>query len=309
MGFLDQCEPPARQVHTPPQHSIDELAGPDFGEAFPQLLRQTITHAQQFAPLQCRQRIAAKAKAITFPFTKLLLDQPLLSHRKRPAHVAAMRSAKPFALGGDILSRWMHRRSDRKDDLLDEIQVFGTRHWVASRCGKAILHRDHALKIIDFGAQLIECVPACFNQPHALKGIDVDRNLPKAAPDIVARTIAGIETIGGFVEVDEQTDLLKVNHEATIALVIVRCQPTPTGSLRWRVRLDAGLRPDITIAVRLEPDNRQIRDYYLLPWIDIGATPRLGMAEDNGILLDTYRTDDLAPLYHLLRRHPLERRV
>lgn len=137
--------------------------------------------------------------------------------------------------------------------------------------------------------------------------VETNRQLRLMHPEVVATTIAGIVAIGGAVVVDEQTDLLLANQEVTLALVIARCQATPAGSLRWRVRLDAGLRPDITIVVRLGPDNRTVRDYYLLPWLDVGAKARIGMAEDNGFDLDAYRVDDLSPLFHLLRRHPLKR--
>jgi len=136
--------------------------------------------------------------------------------------------------------------------------------------------------------------------------VETNRQLRLMHPDVLASTIAGIEAIGGHVAVDGTTDLLFVNHEVTIAVVIVRCQTTAAGSLRWRVRLDAGLRPDITVVVRMAPDNGSVRDYYLLPWLDRGSDPHIGMAEENGIMLDAYRTEDLAPLYHLLRRHAVE---
>ena len=139
--------------------------------------------------------------------------------------------------------------------------------------------------------------------------VETNRQLRLMHPDVVASTIKGIEAIGGHAFVDETTDLLVVNHELTIALVIVRCQTTSAGSLRWRIRLDTGLRPDITVVVRLETDNHTARDYYLLPWIDVGQTPRFGLGEDNGVHLDAYRTEDLTSLYHLLRRHPLERAI
>ncbi|WP_066793470.1 recombinase family protein [Sphingomonas soli] len=193
----------------------------------------------------------------------------------------------------ELLRHLLASRGELSGMIIDEIDTMPSTAAYRSRFGSLLR-----------AYQLIGYQPA-----RDYRYVETNRQLRLMHPDVVARTIAGIEAIGGFVEVDEQTDLLTVNHEATIALVIVRCRSTPAGSLHWRVRLDTGLQPDITIAVRLEPDNRQIRDYYLLPWIDIGATPRLGMAEDNGILLDTYRTDDLAPLYHLLRRHPLERRA
>lgn len=137
--------------------------------------------------------------------------------------------------------------------------------------------------------------------------VETNRQLRLMHPEVVAANIAGIESIGGEVAVDARTDLLVVNREVTLAIVIARCRPTPAGSLRWRIRLDTGLRPDITVVVRLEPDNRTVRDHYLLPWIAVGGDPRIGLAEDNGVMLDAYRTDDLTPLYHLLRRHPLGR--
>ena len=136
--------------------------------------------------------------------------------------------------------------------------------------------------------------------------VETNRQLRLMHPEVVASTIAGIEAAGGEVDVDEANDLLVINREVTVALVIARCQTTAAGTLRWRVRLDAGLRPDITVVVRLGPDNRTVRDHYLLPWIDVGVRARIGMGEDNGLDLDAYRTDDLTPLYHLLRRHHLE---
>ncbi len=137
--------------------------------------------------------------------------------------------------------------------------------------------------------------------------VETNRQLRLMHPDVLAATVAGIEAFGGEVVVDERTDLLVVNREVTLAIVIARCRRTEAGSLRWRIRLDAGLRPDITVVVRLQPDNETVRDHYLLPWIDVGSNPRIGLAEENGVMLDAYRTDDLSPLYHLLRRHPLER--
>ena len=48
--------------------------------------------------------------------------------------------------------------------------------------------------------------------------------------------------------------------------------------MRWNVRLDTLLRPDITIAVRLAPDNQEAMDYYVLAKIDMTAS-RLRLAE------------------------------
>lgn len=137
--------------------------------------------------------------------------------------------------------------------------------------------------------------------------IETNRHLRLLHPEIVREVTQGIEATGGAVGVDPATDLLTVHGELTVSIVVVRCHATPAGTLRWKLRLDTGLRPDLTIVVRLDANNRRPRDFYLLPWIDVGSRETLKMAELNGLHLDAYRVDDLAPLYHLLRRSPIPR--
>jgi hypothetical protein len=120
----------------------------------------------------------------------------------------------------------------------------------------------------------------------------------------VADTIAGIERAGGRVNQDPNTDLLTINGEFTASLVVVRCRETGAGALRWHIRLDTGLQPDITIAVRMDSPNRTALDYYLLPWLDMTA-PRLRLAEHNGVSLDAYRFNSLEPLFAMAVRFRL----
>ena len=74
---------------------------------------------------------------------------------------------------------------------------------------------------------------------------------------------------------------------------------------RWLIRLDAGLKPDLTIAVRMDATNEGVRDYYLLPGIDM-TWENLRVAEANRICLDTYRCDTLDYFYRLMERTNLE---
>ncbi|AWN35966.1 recombinase family protein [Methylobacterium radiodurans] len=137
--------------------------------------------------------------------------------------------------------------------------------------------------------------------------IETNRHLRLLHPEIVSEVTRGIEDTGGAVGIDPTTDLLTVHGELTVSIVVVRCHSTRAGTLRWKLRLDTGLRPDLTIAVRLDADNQRPRDFYILPWIDVGSMETLRMAELNGLRLDAYRVDDLSPLYHLLRRSPTPR--
>jgi hypothetical protein len=123
-------------------------------------------------------------------------------------------------------------------------------------------------------------------------------------PQIVTGTIAGIEQVGGWVEQNPATDLLTINGEFTASIVVVRCRTTPAGSLRWKIRFDVGLWPDITVAVRMNQPNREALDYYLLPRIDMTG-PRLRLAEDNGVSLDAYRFETLDSFFGLAARAEL----
>ena len=135
--------------------------------------------------------------------------------------------------------------------------------------------------------------------------IETNRALRTLHPDVVAQVIGEIEAAGGVVRRDPISDLLTINDEFSASLVIVRCCQTAAGSNRWKIRLDTGLRPDITIVARMNATNEAIQDYYFLPWLDVGATPSLRLAPDNGVLLDAYRFDALEPFMDLVRRMPL----
>ena len=52
-------------------------------------------------------------------------------------------------------------------------------------------------------------------------------------------------------------------------------------------------------------ENVAVQDYYLLPWIDLGASGSVRLREDNGIFLDAYRFDGLEPFFELTRRSNL----
>lgn len=135
--------------------------------------------------------------------------------------------------------------------------------------------------------------------------IETNRVLRALHPDVVGRVISDIQAAGGTVRLDLQTDLLHINDEFSASVVISRCQVTLAGSLRWKVRFDNGLRPSITVVARMREDNVEIHDYYLLPWLDIGSTPNLRLAPENGILLDAYRFDTLEAFFDLTRRSQL----
>jgi DNA invertase Pin-like site-specific DNA recombinase len=152
-----------------------------------------------------------------------------------------------------------------------------------------------------FGSLLRTYQLVGFTPDRDYQYIEINRALRAMHPGVIAETIAGIERIGGKVKQDAETDLLIVNDEFSASVVIVRCRETAAGSLRWHIRFDAGLFPDITIAVRMDSSNREALDYYLLPRLDM-SVPYLRLAEYNGVSLDSYRFDDLDVVFSLAAR-------
>lgn len=135
--------------------------------------------------------------------------------------------------------------------------------------------------------------------------LETNRVLRALHPDVVEGTVEQIEALGSVVRRDPLNDLLRINEEFTASLVIVRCFRTGAGDLRWKIRLDTSLRPDITVAARMDPDNANVQDYYLLPWIDLGAMGSVKLKQENGVFLDAYRFDSLEPFFDLTRRSKL----
>ena len=135
--------------------------------------------------------------------------------------------------------------------------------------------------------------------------IEENRRLRKQHPEIVASVVEQITAHGGSAVWDKASQVLNVNDEMRVSIVLCRHTKTDAGSSRWLIRLNAGLKPDITIAVRMDATNEGVCDYYLLPGIDM-TWKHLRAAEANGVYLDTYRFDTLEYFFSLTKRINLE---
>lgn len=140
-----------------------------------------------------------------------------------------------------------------------------------------------------------------YNPRRDYRYVEINRRLRAMHPDVVALVVDGLRNAGGEVRVDPHTGLLDVNGEFTASVVVARCGETQGGSPRWRIRLDTGLVPDITVAVRMDRGNVSPLDYYLLPRLDM-AEHRLRLGESNGLSLDGYRFETLDFLFSLAAR-------
>ncbi len=131
--------------------------------------------------------------------------------------------------------------------------------------------------------------------------IEINRQLRKMYPSVIEGVVKRIHELGGHVSQDSKSEFLIINNEIKVSLVIARCQQTSAGSYRWNINLDTGLRPDISLIIRMDGNNLKPLDYYLLPALDV-ENPTIRLAEDNHIALDAYRFDDLEPFFQLTER-------
>jgi DNA invertase Pin-like site-specific DNA recombinase len=125
--------------------------------------------------------------------------------------------------------------------------------------------------------------------------VEVNRRLRRLYPEVVGTVRQCMTDAGGLVISTRVMDLLTVNDEFTVSVVIARCHRTAGGALRWLIRFDGNLKPDLTVAVRMDDGNERIKDYYLLPCIDM-QTASIRLREKNGVFLDSFRFDDLNQL-------------
>lgn len=135
--------------------------------------------------------------------------------------------------------------------------------------------------------------------------IEENRKLRSRHPELVSTVIQKVQALGAKVDWDNEIQLMHLNNELKVSIVLCRHTTTGAGSSRWLVRLDSGLKPDITIAVRMDATNDGIRDYYLLPGIDM-TWEALRLAEENGVYLDAYRFETLDFFIGMAKRNKIQ---
>jgi hypothetical protein len=135
--------------------------------------------------------------------------------------------------------------------------------------------------------------------------VEINRQLRDLYPHLVADVIQRLDAVGASVTRDATSDLLLINGEYSASMVLSRCRKTPAGSLRWWIRINERIAPDITILVRMDPANEKATDYYLFPLLDL-QEPKLLLCEANGAYLDTYQFDSLDYFAGLAERSKIE---
>ncbi|MEH0166734.1 recombinase family protein [Roseateles microcysteis] len=238
---------------------------------------------------------------VSFKLKKLrVINQPDMWIRKDGAFDAIVSTEVFFTAQGIIRAR---SRRFTDEELLEKLRNLYQRRGILS--GLIIDEAEEmpsaAAYIHRFGSLIRAYQAVGFTPDRDYAFLEVNKLLRRIHPEIVSRTEHEIQSLGGVVTRDPATDLLEVNREFTVSIVLSRCQNHDDGRRRWKVRFDTGLVPDITVAVRLRPDNQAAQDYYLLPRLDFGL-PRISLADHNSIEFESYRFDSLDYLHRMAER-------
>lgn len=155
-----------------------------------------------------------------------------------------------------------------------------------------------------FGSLLRAYSLVGFTPNRDYRYIEINRRLREFHPTIIASVVEQINNLNAQCEHDPATQLINVSSEFTASIIIARHTTTRAGSSRWKVRFDTGLRPDITIIVRMNAKNSDAHDYYILPMIDFRHSS-LNLARRNQLAFEVYRFDGLERLFEMARRQKI----
>ena len=189
----------------------------------------------------------------------------------------------------DLLRDLLHRSGTLSGLLIDEQEGMPSSTAYGTRFGGLI--RAYAL--------------VGFTPDRDYRYLAINRALRQWRPQVIDDVLSYLGKVEASWERHPENDLITVNGEWTLSVVLARCRPTSAHSLRWLVRFDTGLTPDLTLVVRLDRSNLQALDYYLISRLDMDAWPQRLM-EDNTALVDSFRCTTLDRLSALAARTDLE---
>ena len=217
---------------------------------------------------------------------------------RRDGAYEALVDPKLFLAAREIIQARARRYSD--EEMLDLLRRCLQRHGALSGL---IINETEGMPsstcyLTRFGSLVRAYELVGYSPGRDYRYIEINRRLRQLHPEIIESIKTGLESRGGWVRQDSDTDMLIVNDEVSVSVVVSRAMPTGGGGLRWKIRFDTGLRPDISVVVRMNGTNSAPLDYFLFPRLDIEAG-EYRLKHDNAIHFDAYRFESLEYFYSL----------
>ena len=268
----------------------------DFGRPWNRATVHQVLTNEKYVGNNIYHRTSFKLKA---KHVRNLPDQWIRADDAWPAIV----EIEAFRAAQELILQRSEKLSD--DEMLEKLRALVGRH---GRISGILIDEEEEMPSSSafrhrFGS-LVKAYSLIGYSPHIdYTFIEDNRAIRAMRPELFGKVISQLKEVGAGVVLDQKTDLVLVNDELRVSIVLCRHFTTARGSSRWLIRLDAGLHPDLTVAVRLSPGNQAIQDYYLLPTLDMTiAEIARRLADDNRIELDAYRVDDLWSFFRMAER-------
>lgn len=133
----------------------------------------------------------------------------------------------------------------------------------------------------------------------------INDQLHRRRRKIIEDLLASIGLAGGLARYDPETKLVSVNDEFTVAVWIARCHPERFGCPHWAYSQERLPEADISVLIRMNPDNVSVRDYLIGPTFQVQRRTTM-LTANNHAGIDAFLFQSMDPLVELARRVRLE---
>lgn len=134
---------------------------------------------------------------------------------------------------------------------------------------------------------------------------EVNSRLHRRRLETIDALVAAIKRAGGEARYDTETKTVRINEEFTVAVWIARCQPRHGGYPHWSFWKERFPEADISMLIRVNPDNVTVRDYLIAPTAEAQRMPEMIRA-NNQLGLNAFIFQSMEPLVELARRGLVE---
>lgn len=196
-------------------------------------------------------------------------------------------------------------RISNEQMLLDLSNLLEKRGWLsASIINAAPECSTRSLYIHRFGTLHAAYKLVGFESSLNYRHFDINNRIQRRRLEIIEDLVAAIGRTGGQARYDPEAQLVRVNEEFTVAISIARCRPSVYGYPHWPFRKRHRTDCDISVLIRMKPDNITVRDYVVLPAWQTQCSP-LMLSANNGVRLDAFSFRSLEPLVDIAMRLPV----
>ncbi len=211
---------------------------------------------------------------------------------RRPGSFEAIVPQELFDTAKEVFAQRSRRTSD--EEILQSLRRLYEEHGALSgviidECSSVPSRRVVSSR---FGGLIRAYQLVGFTPSRDYTYVAINAYLRQLLPHTIVSVTEQLTALGVAVDVDRDHGILCLNGEVLVSVIISRCQSTPTGHHRWKLRFGTSLATDLILAVRMCEDNKGIMDYYIIPHDEI-LRDRLSLADDNGLALDAFRFDAL----------------